>query len=100
MPASNVLRLQAKPGEGARLVALVTSLLEDTMKHEGALGFEMPRDLGDPDVVVLIERWRERADHEAYSRWRQETGIGLAEMAAILGAPPEQAYYETIAERS
>ena len=46
----------------------------------------------------MIERWRDRADHEAYVRWRAETQIGVAEMGAVLAEPPEIRYLETVGE--
>jgi quinol monooxygenase YgiN len=98
MAISVALQLQAKPGEGDRLIEVMNSLLEDTGRMEGALGHEVWRDLDHGDNVMVIERWRERANHEAYVRWREETGAGRAELAGVLAAPPTYAYYETVGE--
>ncbi len=96
MAISVALHLQAKPGEGDRLIEVMQSLLEDTTKMEGSLGYELWRDLDDGDKVMVVERWRLRANHEAYVRWREETGTGRGELAGVLGVPPTFAYYETI----
>jgi quinol monooxygenase YgiN len=63
-----ILELQAKPGEGDRLAEVVRGMLHDTNRMDGALGSEVLRGLDDGDKVVLVEQWRDRADHEAYVR--------------------------------
>jgi quinol monooxygenase YgiN len=93
-----MVRLRAKPGEGDALMRVTSQLGEETRAAEGAGPFELLRDLDDPDTVIMIERWRDRADHEAYSDWRRRTGAGMAEMQAVLGATPEIWYFETVGE--
>jgi len=93
-----MVRMRAKPGEGDRLLQVVKDLTPDSIGREGAGEFELVRDLDDPDLLVMIERWRNRADHEAYVRWRAETMIGVAELGAVLAEPPEIRYLETVGE--
>jgi quinol monooxygenase YgiN len=95
-----IVRLQAKPGEGDRLLEVVKEITPDSIDKDGAGRFELVRDLDDPDTLVMIEKWRDRADHEAYVAWRAETGIGAAELGALIGAPPEIRYLETVGEWS
>ena len=93
-----MVRMRAKPGEGDRLLRVVNDLTPDSLAKDGAGEFELVRDLDDPDVLVMIERWRDRGDHEAYVQWRAETRIGVAEMGAVLAEPPEIRYLETVGE--
>jgi quinol monooxygenase YgiN len=93
-----MVRMRARPGEGDNLLQVVNDLTPDSRAREGAGEFELVRDLDDPDLLVMIERWRVRADHEAYVRWRAETQIGVAEMGAVLAEPPEIVYLETVGE--
>jgi quinol monooxygenase YgiN len=96
--ATVMVRLRAKPGQGDALIEVVNVIGPETRAGEGAGPFELLRDLDDPDTVIMVEHWRDRADHEAYAEWRRRTGAGMAEMEAVLGAPPEIWYLETIAE--
>lgn len=98
MAVTVLVRLQAKPGEGDRLLEVVKEITPDSVSKDGAGAFELVRDLDDPDTVVMIEKWRDRAAHEAYVAWRAETQIGAAELAAVLGAEPEIRYLETVGE--
>jgi quinol monooxygenase YgiN len=96
-----VVRLQAKPGEGDRLVEIVKRITPDSVAQDGAGAFELIRDLEDPDTVLVMERWRDRASHESYMKWRAESEAGQEggrELFAVLGADPVIAYYETLAE--
>jgi quinol monooxygenase YgiN len=93
-----LVRLQAKPGEGDKLVEVVKAITPDSIDKDGAGAFELVRDLDDPDTVVMIEKWRDRASHEAYVAWRAETGIGAAELGEVMGAAPEIRYLETVGE--
>ncbi len=93
-----LVRLQAHPGEGDRLVDVVSQITPDARAHEGAGEFELVRDLDDPDTVAMVARWRDRAAHEAYMAWRDETGVGTDDLAAVLGAPPVIRYCEIVGE--
>jgi quinol monooxygenase YgiN len=93
-----MVRMRARPGEGDRLLQVVNDLTPDSLLREGCGEFELVRDLDDPDLLIMIERWRDRADHEAYVQWRAETQIGVSEMGAVLAEPPEILYLETVGE--
>src|SRR3954465_16062025 len=98
MPVRVVVRLQARPGEGEKLLEVVRKITPGSTSKEGAGAFELLRDLDDPNTLVMLEHWRDRADHEAYVRWRAETQTGVAELGAVLAEPPEIRYLETVGE--
>ena len=91
-----LVRMQAKAGTGDRMAEIMAGMLPDTMSREGAIELELLRDLDDRDLFYATERWRERADHEAYVEWRASSGTG-AELATVLEAV-EMRYLETIGE--
>lgn len=93
-----VLELQAKPGEGDRMIEVLGQIMPDTANSDGALEFELLRDRDDGDKFVVIERWRDRADHEAYMAWRERTGIGREELASVIGGPVAITYCDTVGE--
>jgi len=98
MAVTVVVRMKARPGEGDKLLEVVKAITPDSVSKEGAGSFELVRDLDDSETLVMIEKWRERADHDAYVAWRAETQIGVADLFAVLGEEPEIRYFETIGE--
>lgn len=88
--------IQALPGEGERLVRVMEEFIPDSASRDGAIESELVRDEDDRDSVLIIERWRSRADHEAYLAWRQESGKGRAELDAVMSSMQIR-YGETIA---
>jgi quinol monooxygenase YgiN len=91
-----VLQMRAKPGEGDRMIEVLNQIMPDTAKSDGAVEFELLRDCDDGDKFVVIERWRDRADHEAYMAWRERTGIGREELAPVIGGPVVITYCDAI----
>ena len=43
----------------------------------------------------MIERWRSRADYEAYLAWRTERG-DLDTLGAMLAGPPSIRYFDAV----
>lgn len=93
-----MVRFQAKPGEGEKLLELVRGMIPEARAIEGAGAFELVRGLEDPDLIISFARWRERSDHDTYMAWRASTGIGTQELAALIASPPEVLYLETVEE--
>jgi quinol monooxygenase YgiN len=93
MPVSVVVTLKTQPGTADAMLAGLKEMLPDTRAFPGCKGVEVTRDLDNPDTLYLLERWEERANHEAYTAWRAERGDfdGLGE---ALSEPPTFAYSE------
>jgi quinol monooxygenase YgiN len=91
-----VVQMHAKPGQGDQMLELVRNdLMPDTAAAEGALEFELLRDLDDRDKLVMVARWRDRSDHVAYMDWRASTGIGHDDLAELM-AGYSVTYCETV----
>jgi quinol monooxygenase YgiN len=76
--------IQAKPGEGDRMLEVLNSIMPDTVGADGAIGAETMRDSDDSDKFITVGRWRDRAAHEAYMAWRERTGKGHTELAPLM----------------
>ena len=74
MPVKVILELHMKSDTVDELLRKLAADLPDTRAYEGNLSVEVVRDQADPCHITLIERWRERADQEAYIAWRASTG--------------------------
>ena len=61
-----IARLTAKPETSEDLGNGLKALIAPTLKEEGAIGYVLHRDNDDPNVWVLYETWRSRADLHAH----------------------------------
>lgn len=61
-----IARLTAKPGQGDALGEGLKALIAPTLREEGAIHYRLHRDNDDPDVWILYETWRSRADLDAH----------------------------------
>lgn len=82
-----------KPEKLDEFCALLKGALPDTRKFEGCELVEVHEDQDEPGHLHLFERWGERAQHEAYLRWRTETGM-LEHIAPYMSAPPAFRYFD------
>lgn len=88
-----LLEVQAKQGTGDGLVATFKQILPDTRKYDGFLDITVHQNQDDKDNLVLVEKWKSKADYESYLGWRQETGV-LDQLIAACSAPPSIRYYD------
>lgn len=61
-----IARLTAKPDQSDALGSALTSLIEPTLREEGAIEYRVHRDLDDPAVWYMYETWRSREDLDAH----------------------------------
>lgn len=95
MPVKVILELHMKHDTVDDLLRKLAADLPDTRAYEGNLSVEVVRDQADPCHITLIERWRERANQEAYIAWRTSTG-SMEETVAASAAPPTITYYDEL----
>ncbi|MGY8998508.1 MAG: putative quinol monooxygenase [Rhodospirillales bacterium] len=77
-----------RDGLGKELLSLLSEMIPETRKKEGAISIDMCTDQDNPDRIVLIERWNSRANHEAYVAYRKERG-DIDTITTMLIAPPK-----------
>lgn len=95
MSLTALLELQAKPGQGDQLIAILRESLEDTRARQGCLGVSVHRDQTDPDRILLFEEWASREDDEAYRQWRAGEGA-TPEVGALLAGAPTLRYFDPV----
>ena len=61
-----IVRVQAKPGLEAALVAAQTALVPLSRQQPGCIAYELHEDLHQPGKVVFYERWQNRAAWEKH----------------------------------
>lgn len=78
---------RCKEGKGADFLGALLPALADTRAYDGCESVETYTDADDPDVIILWEKWAERAKQESYLAWRIETGMMNA-IGPLMAAPP------------
>lgn len=54
------------PGEVDKLLVVARSMVTETLKEPGCLHYSRARDLDDPDLIRVSERWVDEAALEAH----------------------------------
>jgi quinol monooxygenase YgiN len=81
-----LVRFTARPGDGARLIEALDSMLPATAAFPGCRGVELLRDPEDSDQVSMIEHWETPDAYVAYRAWRASQGP--TETGALLADAP------------
>lgn len=63
-----IARLTAKPDCAAMLGEALQALVSPTRAEAGSINYHLHRDSDDPNVWILYENWRSRADLDAHFR--------------------------------
>lgn len=92
-PTAVILELRAQPGQIDEVRRWFADNLGDTRAWEGCESVEFYNDASDADAAVVLEHWRSRDEHEAYSAWRAESGT-LATLVPLLAGAPAVRYVE------
>lgn len=65
-PLTVIARLTAKPDQAEALGECLLQIVGPTRQEEGSLAYTLHRDLADPHVWILYERWASRAALDAH----------------------------------
>lgn len=58
--------LTAHAGKGDEIVTLTKPLIQATLKEAGCVSYELYRKPTDPDALVFVETWKDRAAIDAH----------------------------------
>lgn len=77
--------LHFAPGEIDKFSQAARQLVDDTRKEAGCLHYSFSRDMNDPDILRISERWADEAALEAHSKSPHMLafGAGLAQLERI-----------------
>jgi quinol monooxygenase YgiN len=82
-----VVVLTIKPGEVDRAEAALREMIGPTHREDGCLRYALHREVGNPNRLVIIERW---SSYDALSdHYRQPHMKGMAELSLLLEQPIE-----------
>ncbi|MBA4779814.1 MAG: hypothetical protein A2792_01650 [Sphingomonadales bacterium RIFCSPHIGHO2_01_FULL_65_20] len=77
--------LQFAPGEIDKFAEAARQMVEATRQEEGCLHYAFARDMNDPDIIRISERWVDEAALEAHfaSPHMAAFGAGLAQVERL-----------------
>ena len=61
------VKIRVKEGKADELVGLLKDILPSVKKEEGTLYYTVNRDRSDPNLVVVIEKYKDDAAFQAHS---------------------------------
>ena len=91
-----LVRFVAKPGQGVAVRELLMPAMGDGSGIEGCQGLELMVDGGNPDLLLIVEKWTSVELHKTYIEALTASG-GLDALLALLAEPPDRAYYSQVA---
>ena len=82
-----VVVLTIKDGEAERAEAALRSMIGPTHSEPGCVRYALHREVGNPNRLVIIERWS--SDDALGDHYRQPHMTGMAELSDLLAHPIE-----------
>ena len=68
MPIRLLVTFRAAPGRGAELAQFYRTRCAEAREEPGCEQFEAFQSVDDPDKVILLERWKDKAALEVHAR--------------------------------
>jgi quinol monooxygenase YgiN len=92
-----IVELPIKPDRAEAFRKALPAMLPDTRSRPGCELVECSVSQDQPGLFVFVEKWAERADHEAYLQWRIDRGE-FADDMEILAGPPTIRYLDPLSD--
>jgi quinol monooxygenase YgiN len=89
-PLTIIAKIQAKPGQGAALLAAQQQLVGDTRQEVGCLLYELHRSNETEGLVIFVESWATHADWQAHMTGEAMQRFQLAAGSLIATAVIDQ----------
>lgn len=83
-----VAHFHAVPGRGREVRALLTLVVEPTLREDGCIFYRLHQDVEDADHFVFIEEWRDVPSLDTHLETSHVTGM-LAAVEPLLSRPIE-----------
>jgi quinol monooxygenase YgiN len=88
---------KAKPGKESELERVLREVAKPTRQQPGCVHFSLYRSADDPGVIVGVERWTTKADHDRHLQGPHFQKLAAA-MGNIVADPPRIVWHEIIDE--
>jgi quinol monooxygenase YgiN len=88
---------KAKPGKESELERVLREVAKPTRQQPGCVRFSLYRSEDDPGVIVGVEQWKTKADHDRHLQGPHFQKLAAA-MGNIVAEPPRIAWHEIVDE--
>jgi quinol monooxygenase YgiN len=88
---------KAKPGKEKALERALRDVSAPTRAQPGCVRFSLYRSEDDPGVIVGVERWKSKGDHDRHLQGPHFQKLAGA-MGDIIAGPPQIVWHEIIDE--
>jgi len=85
-PITLIAIIRAKPGRADALQAQLAELRVPSRAEAGCIQYDMHRDRKDPDLIYMVEQWRDEAalaEHEASEHFQAFVKATQADLAEL-----------------
>jgi quinol monooxygenase YgiN len=86
---------RAKPGKEKELERALREVTQPTRHQPGCVRFSLFRSEEDAAVIVGVERWKSKEDHQRHLQGKHFKKLATA-MGDIVAGPPQISWYEII----
>jgi len=90
-----IAELSIQDGKVDEAIGLIKTLMAEVAKEEGTLGYTMNRDPSNPNVIIIMERYKDKAALDHHSSAAYFTSF-LGQIQGILAGKPEIRVMEEI----
>ena len=84
---------RARSNRRDELLAAMHDVVRDTRRDDGCVSYRFAADIADPDVIVGIEVWRDRAALDAHME-HDHTAAFLAVVPDLIDGEPDLAVHQ------
>ena len=66
---------KTKAGRSEDLIALIRTLLPESLQHGGTEEISIRQDQDNPNYIISVQRWKSRDAYLSYFAWRTNEGV-------------------------
>jgi quinol monooxygenase YgiN len=95
MSINIITQFKTKPGKSSDLIALIRTLLPESLEQPGCEEVAIRQNQDAPDDIISAQRWTSRRHYEDYMAWRTANGV-TAQFNDLLAADMQIRYFNDI----
>lgn len=86
-------KVRCQPGKVEHALGVMHDVVEPSRALDGVINFDIGRDISDPDAIIAVEVFADRAAVERQEALPEVARV-MSVLPALLAAPPEATLYE------
>jgi quinol monooxygenase YgiN len=86
-------KVRCQPGKTEHALGVMQDVIEPSRALDGVISFDVARDVADPDTIIAVEVFTDRAALERQEALPQVARV-MAVLPELVAAPPEATLYE------